>query len=153
MDVGDTTAIGDYVFTFRGVQEVAGANYKAAQGTIEVVEGGKSVATLHPEKRIYTATQAVMTEAAIDVGIRRDLYVSLGEPIVDKSTNGSDRGAWIVRVYYKPFVDWIWGGCFIMAIGGLLAATDRRYRSRVRRAKTVDTTVNVPPHAEPATAT
>ena len=137
MEVGDQTEIGDHVFTFRGAREVAGPNYKAAQGTIEVADGGRLVATLHPEKRIYTATQAVMTEAAIEPGITRDLYVSLGEPIVDKSTNGSTgTGAWVVRVYVKPFVDWIWGGCLIMAIGGLLAATDRRYRARARRTQT-----------------
>jgi cytochrome c-type biogenesis protein CcmF len=134
MEVGDTTEIGDYVFTFRGARNVAGPNYSAAQGTIEVTEGGRVVAALHPEKRLYTATQAVMTEAAIDTGLTRDLYVSLGEPIVDKSTTDAGpvatTGAWVVRVYYKPFVDWIWGGCGIMAIGGLLAATDRRYRAR-----------------------
>ncbi len=130
MDVGDTTEIGDYVFTFRGAREVSGPNYRAAQGTIDVTERGRPVATLHPEKRVYTATQATMTEAAIDPGLRRDLYVSLGEPIADAA--GS---AWIVRVYYKPFVDWIWGGCGVMALGGLLAATDRRYRRRVRQAK------------------
>jgi cytochrome c-type biogenesis protein CcmF len=150
MEVGDTTEIGDYVFTFRGAREVAGPNYKAAQGTIEIREGGGPVTTLHPEKRVYTATQAVMTEAAIDTGIRRDLYVSLGEPIVDKSTNASNAGAWVVRIYYKPFVDWIWGGCLIMAIGGLLAATDRRYRAR--RAKVaVDSEVVVTPSLAPAT--
>ena len=137
MEVGDQTEIGDYVFTFRGAREVQGPNYQAAQGTIEIVKNGKPVTTLRPEKRIYTATQAVMTVAAIDPGLTRDLYVSLGEPIVDKATIGSSpapsRGAWVVRVYYKPFVDWIWGGCLIMALGGLLAATDRRYRSRVQR--------------------
>jgi cytochrome c-type biogenesis protein CcmF len=61
-----------------------------------------------------------MTEAAIDTGLTRDLYVSLGEPLPD--------GAWVVRVYHKPFVDWIWGGAFLMALGGVLAVTDRRYR-------------------------
>ena len=137
MEVGDTTEIGDYTFTFRGAREVAGPNYQAAQGTVEVSEGGHVVTTLHPEKRIYTATQAVMTEASIEPGITRDLYVSLGEPIVDKSSNSPNgTGAWVVRVYVKPFVDWIWGGCLIMALGGLLAATDRRYRARAKLAKT-----------------
>ncbi len=128
MAVGDTTEIGDYVFRFAGARDVDGPNYRAAQATIEVTEGGRTVATLHPEKRLYTATQAVMTEAAIDPGLRRDLYLSLGEPIVDETTHRPT--AWIVRVYYKPFVDWIWGGCGVMALGGLLAASDRRYRSR-----------------------
>ena len=134
MEVGDTTEIGDYLFTFRGVREVPGPNFRAAQGTVDVTENGRPVATLHPQKRIYTATQSAMTEAAIDPGLTRDLYVSLGEPIV---AGGQLTGAWVVRVYYKPFVDWIWGGCGIMAIGGLLAATDRRYRLRVRQAKAV----------------
>jgi cytochrome c-type biogenesis protein CcmF len=152
MDVGDTTEIGDYVFTFRGAREVAGPNYRAAQGTIEVSEGGRPVTTLHPEKRVFTATQAVMTEAAIDPGLRRDLYVSLGEPIVEQATNRPS-GAWIVRVYVKPFVDWIWGGCLIMALGGLLAATDRRYRARRDARTAVAPGVATPrqPRAQPAT--
>jgi cytochrome c-type biogenesis protein CcmF len=152
MEVGDTTEIGDYVFTFRGAREVAGPNYRAAQGTIEVTEGGRPVTTLHPEKRVFTATQAVMTEAAIDPGLRRDLYVSLGEPIVDQSTNRTS-GAWIVRVYFKPFVDWIWGGCVIMALGGLLAATDRRYRARrdARSAIAGGAASTLPGSAQPAT--
>ena len=125
MQVGDTTTIGDRVFTFGGVRDVAGPNYRAAQGTMTVTENGRPIVTLHPEKRFYPATQAVMTEADIDAGLTRDLYVSLGEAV--------DGGAWIVRIYVKPFVDWIWGGCLIMALGGLLAASDRRYRARVTR--------------------
>ena len=77
---------------------------------------------MYPEKRNYTASGNVMTETAIDTGLFRDLYVSLGEPV--------DGGAWSVRVYHKPFVTWIWGGCLLMALGGLLALSDRRYRSR-----------------------
>ena len=133
MQVGDTTTIGDLAFTFRGVREVPGPNYRAAQGTIEVTDKGRPVVTLHPEKRIYPATQSTMTEADIDVGLTRDLYVSLGEAV--------DGGAWIVRVYVKPFVDWIWGGCLVMALGGLLAASDRRYRAKVRRTAEATTSV------------
>ena len=126
MEIGDTTEVAGKVFTFRGVREAPGPNYRAVQGQIDVTENGKPVVTLHPEKRLYPATEATMTEAAIDAGLTRDLYVSLGEPV--------GRGAWIVRVYVKPFVDWIWGGCLVMALGGLLAATDRRYRTaRVRQ--------------------
>ena len=125
MQVGDTTTIGDLVFTFGGVREVQGPNYRAARGTVTVTDKGRPVVTLHPEKRLYPATQSTMTEADIDVGFTRDLYVSLGEPV--------DGGAWIIRVYVKPFVDWIWGGCLVMALGGLLAASDRRYRARVRQ--------------------
>ncbi|NUZ07133.1 heme lyase CcmF/NrfE family subunit [Piscinibacter koreensis] len=126
MDVGDETTVAGYTFRFRGVQDVEGPNFRAAQGLIEVTEGGRPVATLHPEKRRYPVAQTTLTEAAIDVGFTRDLYVSLGEPV--------GKGAWIVRVYVKPFVDWIWGGCLVMALGGLLAATDRRYRVQARRA-------------------
>ena len=123
MGPGDTTTIGDLVFTFRGASDVRGPNYRAAQGEIEVSQRGRKLTTLRPEKRFYPASQSTLTEAAIDTGFTRDLYVSLGEPI---------GAAWIVRVYVKPFVDWIWGGCLVMALGGLLAATDRRYRVRVR---------------------
>jgi cytochrome c-type biogenesis protein CcmF len=82
---------------------------------------------MHPEKRVYTVQTMPMTEAAIDTGLTRDLYVSLGEPL--------DDGAWSVRIYYKPFVDWIWGGCLLMALGGLLAVSDRRYRLAPARAR------------------
>src|SRR5450432_2731644 len=124
MGVGDTTTIDGMVFTFKGTRDVQGPNYRAARGEIEVTKDGRVVTTLTPEKRFYPASQATMTEASIDAGLTRDLYVSLGEPVAN--------GAWIVRVYVKPFVDWIWGGCLVMALGGLLAATDRRYRARVR---------------------
>jgi cytochrome c-type biogenesis protein CcmF len=123
MGPGETTTIGDLVFTFRGASDVRGPNYRAAQGEIEVSEKGRKLTTLRPEKRFYPASESTLTEAAIDTGFTRDLYVSLGEPV---------QGAWIVRVYVKPFVDWIWGGCLIMALGGLLAASDRRYRARAR---------------------
>jgi cytochrome c-type biogenesis protein CcmF len=124
MAVGDTTTIDGMVFTFKGTRDVQGPNYRAARGEIEVTKDGRVISTLTPEKRFYPASQATMTEASIEAGLTRDLYVSLGEPVAG--------GAWIVRVYVKPFVDWIWGGCLVMALGGLLAATDRRYRARVR---------------------
>ena len=120
MNVGDTTQVRDYVFTFRGTRDIEGPNFQAAQGLIEVSRDGKLVAELYPEKRAYRVQSNPMTEAAIDPGLTRDLYVSLGEPL--------DGEAWIVRIYVKPFIDWIWGGCLIMAFGGLLAVTDRRYR-------------------------
>ncbi len=123
MGPGDTTTIDGIVFTFRGASDVRGPNYRAAQAEVEVSKDGRRITTLRPEKRFYPASQSTLTEAAIDVGFTRDLYVSLGEPV---------GAAWIVRVYVKPFVDWIWGGCLVMALGGLLAATDRRYRARVR---------------------
>ena len=124
MAVGDTTEINGYTFTFQGVRDVPGPNYKAAQGLVVVTQGGREVAQMRPEKRIYRVQQNPMTEAAIQTGLARDLYVSLGQP-----TQG---GSWTVRVYYKPFISWIWGGCLVMAFGGLLAATDRRYRAARR---------------------
>jgi len=126
MNVGDTTEVLGYTFTFRGVQALMGPNYRASQGTVEVTRGGDKVTTMHPEKRVFPVAGATMTEAAIDAGFTRDLYVSLGEPLP-----GSN--AWIVRVYVKPFISWIWGGCLMMAFGGFLAATDRRYRAKVRQ--------------------
>jgi cytochrome c-type biogenesis protein CcmF len=126
MDVGDTTEIRGNIFAFRGVREVRGPNYQAVQGRIDISRDGQPLTTLRPEKRFYPVTQSTMTEASIDSGFTRDLYVSLGEPIAASK-------AWIVRVYYKPFVDWIWGGCFIMALGGFIAATDRRYRAKAKQ--------------------
>ena len=120
MRPGDTVDAGGYGFRLEGFTQRRGPNYQATVGEITVLYNGQKRGSLFPEKRFYTATQMPMTEAAIDLGVTRDLYVSLGEPV--------DDGAWVVRVYYKPFIDWIWGGGFIMAFGGLLAATDRRYR-------------------------
>ncbi len=124
MRVGETVAAGGYVFRFDGVRDVAGPNFRAMEGTVTILKEGRFVETLSPQKRVYNASGTVMTEASIDSGFTRDLYVALGEPV--------DDGAWIVRVYHKPFIDWIWAGCFLMALGGLLAVCDRRYRVRVR---------------------
>ncbi len=126
MDIGDTVAAGGYVFRFDGVREQQGPNYVAAQGRVSVSKDGKLVTLLYPEKRTYNASGMPMTEAAIRTGFFTDLYVSLGEPIPD--TN-----AWAVRVYIKPFVDWIWAGCVLMALGGILAVSDRRYRIHARK--------------------
>ncbi len=125
MEVGDTVEVGGYTFKFEGVNDVAGPNYSAARGTVAVIRDGKPVRKLYPEKRHYPVQQSTMTEADIDTGILGDLYVSLGEPV--------GGGAWSVRVYSKPFITWIWGGCVLMALGGLLALTDRRYRLRAPR--------------------
>jgi cytochrome c-type biogenesis protein CcmF len=124
MAPGDHTQVGGYDFTFRGVHEVGGPNYNAVRGEFEVRRVGSSeiLMLMEPEKRQFRASGQVMTEAAIDSALTRDLYVSLGEAV--------ENGAWGVRVYHKPFVDWIWGGCFVMAAGGFLALCDRRYRSR-----------------------
>ena len=125
MNIGDTVTIGGYVFTFSGAAPSTGPNYQAFRGTVDITRDGKPVTVLHPEKRVYNASSMPMTEASIDTGLTRDLYVSLGEQLQD--------GAWAVRVYYKPFVDWIWGGCVMMAMGGLLALSDRRYRIRAQK--------------------
>ncbi len=122
MNIGDTVDIGGYTFRFNGTTDAPGPNYRAARGFFEVLQGDKVVTKLYPEKRSYKAMGQVMTEAAIDSGFSRDLYVSLGEPIPNS------QGAWSVRVYEKPFINWIWGGCVLMALGGFLALTDRRYR-------------------------
>jgi cytochrome c-type biogenesis protein CcmF len=125
MKPGDQTTVAGYTFALERLETVRGPNYQGVRGVVRVTEGDRPVATLQPEKRIYNVQRMPMTEAGIDPGFGRDLYVSLGEPV--------DGGAWIVRVYVKPFVDWIWAGCVFMALGGLLAISDRRYRARATR--------------------
>ncbi len=127
MEPGDTVELGGYTFRFDGVRDVQGPNYVAARAQIQVDKNGRAVTTLYPEKRIYTVQNMPMTEAAIDPGFTRDLYVSLGDAV--------SATAWIVRVQHKPFVDWIWGGCLLMALGGAVAASDRRYRVAARRSQ------------------
>jgi len=141
MNVSDTVEVGGYTFQLTGLDQVPGPNYESTRGEVRVTRNGKEVALLHPEKRFYAVQQMPMTEADIDSGLTRDLYVSLGEPVAD--------GAWVVRVYHKPFVDWIWAGCFLMAIGGVVAVSDRRYRIRSRRSEDRSQTA-VPQPAEAA---
>jgi cytochrome c-type biogenesis protein CcmF len=124
MEPGDTTTVGGYQFKFMGARDVRGPNYTAARGEFQVSKDGRPGRTLFPEKRTYNSSSMPMTEAAIDPGVTRDVYVSLGEPLEGR--------AWAVRVYYKPFVNWIWGGCLLMALGGLFAMADRRYRLVVK---------------------
>ncbi|HZP86909.1 MAG TPA: heme lyase CcmF/NrfE family subunit [Burkholderiales bacterium] len=120
MRSGDRVEMAGRTLTFEGIAEVPGPNYIAARATLAVAQDGRALGRLYPEKRLYRASGMPMTEAAIDSGLRGDLYVALAEAVTLET--------WIVRVYYKPFVDWIWGGCVLMALGGLLALTDRRYR-------------------------
>ena len=127
MEPGDTVELGGYTFRLDGVRDVQGPNYVAARAQIQVDKNGRAVTTLYPEKRIYTVQNMPMTEAAIDPGFTRDLYVSLGDAV--------SATAWIVRVQHKPFIDWIWGGCLLMALGGAVAASDRRYRVAARRSQ------------------
>jgi cytochrome c-type biogenesis protein CcmF len=124
---GESYELGGYAFTFDKVNEISGPNYSGSRGTVSITREGFAT-TLYPEKRNYFSSGMPMTEAGIDPGLFRDLFVALGEPLGD--------GAWAVRLYHKPFVRWIWLGTIIMALGGLLAATDQRYlrmASRVRR--------------------
>ncbi len=132
MAMGDTVEMGGYTFRLDGVRQVEGPNYIAQRGDVALLKDGVELRHLHPEKRNYFSSQMPMTETAIDTGFTRDLYVSLGEALDEKGS------AWSVRVYYKPFVTWIWGGCLLMALGGGIAAADRRYRLKQKRAAVVE---------------
>ncbi|MEY3513294.1 MAG: Cytochrome c-type biosis protein CcmF [Pseudomonadota bacterium] len=123
MHVNDVVTIAPYSFQLKSLGEVTGPNYKAVRADVEVRRGNEVIEILQPEKRRYFSSAMPMTEAGIDSGFMRDLYVSLGEPLDDARTE------WSMRVYYKPFVPWLWGGILLMVLGGLLAALDRRYRS------------------------
>ena len=120
MTVGDRASVAGYDFHFAKLQNVRGPNYHAQQAWFEVTQDGDSVSVLKPEKRVYFSQNNPMTEAGIDPGLFRDLYVALGEPL--------DSGAWAVRIQYKPFVRWIWLGALLMAAGGFVAISDKRYR-------------------------
>ncbi len=120
MAVGDHVEVAGWRFTFQGVRESTGPNYVAVRAWLDVQREGAQAFVMTPEKRLYKARQMPMTEAAIDVGPWRDLYVSLGEPL--------DANTWTLRVQVKPFMDWVWAGALLMALGGGLALADRRYR-------------------------
>ena len=121
---GERVALAGYEFRFQGVRQVPGANYQTLAGAVDLLRHGLVFRRLAPEKRFYPASGMWMTEAAIDTGWLRDVYVSLGEPV----ERGQIDGAWVLRIQYKPFVNWIWGGCALMALGGLLTIRDRRHR-------------------------
>jgi cytochrome c-type biogenesis protein CcmF len=139
LEIGQSIVAGGYEFKFLGVTPGPGPNYRALIGTVEVRKDGRLIETLKPEKRIYNASGQTMTIAAIATEILGDRYVSLGEPLA----NDDMRGAWGLRIYIKPFVDWIWMGAFIMALGGFLAVSDRRYRLAVKRRSSL--AVDAPP--------
>jgi len=122
MHIDDVVTIAPYTFRLAALSEVRGPNYKAVRADVEVMRKDKVIEVLQPEKRRYFSSAMPMTEAGIDSGFMRDLYVSLGEPLNDARTE------WSMRVYYKPFVPWLWGGVLLMVLGGVLAALDRRYR-------------------------
>jgi cytochrome c-type biogenesis protein CcmF len=123
---GDSVTVREYELRLLSLHDVGGPNYGAVRGRIRVLRDGVPQFELAPEKRRYAASGSVMTEAAIDSGLTRDVYVSLGEPLPD--------GRWTVRAWVKPYVDWIWAGCFLMALGGFFAIADRRYRTAARTA-------------------
>ena len=135
---GEAAEHGGVVFRFNGIVSTEGPNYVSRSGRFEVADGDRWL-LLVPEKRQYLAGGSVMTEAAIDPGFLKDIYVSLGEPL--------EGDAWAVRVYVKPFVRWIWFGALLMAFGGVLAVADKRYR-RLRTADTgrVGTAPAAPAH-------
>jgi cytochrome c-type biogenesis protein CcmF len=122
MAIGDQATLGQYHFTFEGVQNVTGPNYIALEGQVKVVRDDQVVANLLPQKRTYTSRGQTMTEAAIDPALNRDIYVAMGEPLAD--------GAWAMRLHIKPMIRLIWLGALMMALGGLLAVWDKRYRRR-----------------------
>ncbi|MEZ0469809.1 heme lyase CcmF/NrfE family subunit [Luteimonas salinilitoris] len=120
---GETLEIGRHGFRLEGVERLQGTNYSADRGSVQLLRDGRDVAMLHPEKRHYASGGQVMTEAAIRPGPFGDIFVALGEPLGDD--------AWAVRAHLKPFVRWIWAGAALMALGGFVAATDRRFRRRM----------------------
>jgi cytochrome c-type biogenesis protein CcmF len=127
MAPGDTFELSGYTFEFKGTRHLQGPNYVADEGEFIVYRSGEHVTSLFPQKRVYSGGQS-MTEAAIDPGLTRDIYVSLGEPLEDGQ-------AWAIRLYHKPFIRFIWLGALFMMAGGFLAASDPRYRrSRAARA-------------------
>ncbi len=120
MKVNDKIEFADYEFHLKDLEILSGPNYQATEAVVDVIKKDQLITTLRSQKRIYTVRNMPMTEAGIDAGFTRDIYISLGEPL--------DDGAWSIRLYHKPFVRWIWLGAILMAIGGLLAIIDRRYR-------------------------
>lgn len=121
---GDVAHLAGYDFTFDGVKNSQGPNYESSLGQVHVTKNGVLRTILEPEKRLYTVTNMPMSEAGISPHFIHDLYVSLGEPLED--------GAWSIRIYHKPMVEWIWFGCLMMAFGGVLALSDKRYRMKMR---------------------
>lgn len=120
VQVGESFPLGAYEVTLADVQEVQGPNYRSTMAEMRVTRGGDEVAVLYPEKRFYPVQGMPTTEAAIDYGLLRDIYLVVGDP--------QDNGGWAVRSYIEPFANWLWGGAMLMALGGLLSLSDRRYR-------------------------
>ncbi len=120
VNAGDSWEMSGYTFTFNGAERFRGPNYVGERGDVTVSAGGRFISQLTPEKRVYNVQRMPTTEAAIDMGLTRDLYVVLGDP--------QTGGGWAMRTYIKPYANWIWIGCIVMALGGIMSLTDRRYR-------------------------
>jgi len=133
MNPGEVKMVQGYAIEFKGVEVKQIENYRASQGHFVVSKNGKIVAEMNPQKRYYPKRGNPMTEAAIDPGFSRDLYISLGEQI-------NDQGGWAVRIYIKPFIRWMWGGGILMMLGGFWAASDRRYfrHAKLLKQKNID---------------
>jgi cytochrome c-type biogenesis protein CcmF len=137
---GGSFVIAGYDFKFLAATEVRGPNYDAVEALVEITKDGKPVAILKPQKRHFRVQQTDNSKAAISVNWARDLFVAMGDPL--------GQGAWSMRIQYKPLVRYIWLGALVMAIGGFIAATDRRYRMKV--AATSDNTAALPnPNPQP----
>jgi cytochrome c-type biogenesis protein CcmF len=118
--IGESVDVAGYQFELRGLRQVDGPNYRAIEGEVDIQRDGEFVSQVRPQKRTYLVQQSPMTEAGIDAGWNRDLFIALGDPLGD--------GAWSVRIQYKPMIRFIWLGALVMALGGMIAASDRRYR-------------------------
>ena len=125
LSVDQQVSVGGYDFKLVGLEPVAGPNYDAERATILVQREGKEVTVLQPEKRLYRAQNMPLSQAAIDTGLTRDLFIALGDAVDDKT--------WTLRIQIKPYMNWIWAGCLLMALGGFLALADRRYRTQLAR--------------------
>lgn len=125
MNISEQVEFKGYSVTLENVLDVQGPNYEAVRGVLKINRGSQYINTLQPEKRLYINQDMPMTEASIDVGVFRDLYVALGERL--------DDGSWVVHLHFKPFISWIWLGCFLMFMGGILAVMDKRYRRLTQR--------------------
>lgn len=120
---GQVETVAGYTFRFDDLVAVRGPNYVADEARLSVTQDGEHVVNLAPQKRRYLASGSIMTEAAIDPGLWRDLYVAMGEPV-------GEQGAWAIRLHYKPMVRWMWLGAIFMGLGGLVTVADKRYRRR-----------------------
>lgn len=135
MEVGQHVEVVEYEFILEKLEHIDGPNYQAEQAVITVMQDGKFLREMKPQKRRYLASGSTMTEVALDVGFFRDLYVAMGEPLTET--------AWAMRVHLKPFVRWIWLGALMMAFGAVLAVADKRYRKLAKAARPETTAAGV----------